>query len=384
VDRTLELSLIDRCIEQQAAGTTTSGPRGSLEANRYLCPDRFKLEMRAVFARLPFPVVHTSTVRESNAFSVVETHLGALLVTRDENGRSHLFFNSCRHRGSVLVTENQGNTRRLSCPYHAWSYATDGRLVNVPDEATCFPGLDKSELGLVAIPSVERFGFVWACPGTDDPDEALEQHLGEMAATLDWLQLGTLHPFGHTRRNWRANWKIVAEGGLETYHFVFAHRDTIGPYFQRNQAVTDRLGPHFRVVMPTKKMEETARLPRGQRNLRDFTHTLLNLMPGDSLLVQKAHVDWIKFRPLAPGETEITITSLVPDDPLALSADRGNHWQRNLDITDRVLTEDFVLGEGIQRSLADGGITEVNYGCNEWALRAFNEAVDSYCEESSR
>ena len=336
--------------------------------------------MRALFARLPFPVVHASTVKAVNAFRVVETRLGALLVTRDETAQSYLFFNGCRHRGSVLVTEDQGSARRLTCPYHAWSYATDGRLVNIPDEGACFPGLEKSQLGLVEIPSVERYGFIWACPGAAEPGRALQQHLGDMAATLDWLQLDTLHPFGHTRRNWRANWKIFAEGGLETYHFVFAHRDTIGPHFLRNQAVTDRLGPHFRVVMPTRRIEETARLPHGERHLRDFTHTLLSLMPCDSLLVQKAHVDWIKFRPLAPDETEITITSLVPDDPLELSEDGGNHWRRNLDITDEVLAEDFVLGEGIQRSLADGGITGINYGCNEWALRAFNDAVDSYCD----
>ena len=60
-----------------------------------------------------------------------------------------------------------------------------------------------------------------------------------------------------------------------------------------------------------------------------------------------------------------------------------SHWRRNLDITDDVLAEDFVLGEGIQRSLAGGGVTQVNYGCNEWALRAFNEAVDTYCDELS-
>ena len=130
--------------------------------------------------------------------------------------------------------------------------------------------------------------------------------------------------------------------------------------------------------MPTRRIEETAEQQPEQRQLRDFTHTLLTLMPTDSLLIQKEHVDWIRFRPIAPSATEITITSLVPDDPREFTPSQEAHWQRNLDITDRVLTEDFDLGEGIQRSLASGAISEIHYGCNEWALKAFNENIDRF------
>jgi phenylpropionate dioxygenase-like ring-hydroxylating dioxygenase large terminal subunit len=163
---------------------------------------------------------------------------------------------------------------------------------------------------------------------------------------------------------------------------VFAHRDTIGPHFQRNLAITDQFGPHFRVIMPTRAMETVAELPGEQQHLRDFSHILFSLMPTDSLLVQKAHIDWIKFRPVAVDETEISITSLIPDDPSGLSADSARHWQRNLDITNEVLAEDFSLAEGIQRSLASGALRDLNYGCNEWALSAFNKSLDAYCESA--
>lgn len=382
MNRDIELSLIDRCFKHLAAGTTTCAQRSGQGTGRYVQAERFALEMRQVLTRLPFPVTHTSTLRHINAFRATDTQLGPLLVTRDSSGKSHLFYNSCRHRGSILVNEEQGVARRLTCPYHAWSYSTDGSLANVPEQDACFPGLDKSGLGLVEIPAVERHGFVWACPGEADPDTALENHLGDMIGSLDWLGLDRLHQFGSTRRTWRANWKIVAEGGLETYHFVFAHRDTIGPHFQRNLAITDQFGPHFRVIMPTRAMETVAELPGEQQHLRDFSHILFSLMPTDSLLVQKAHIDWIKFRPVAVDETEISITSLIPDDPSGLSADSARHWQRNLDITNEVLAEDFSLAEGIQRSLASGALRDLNYGCNEWALSAFNKSLDAYCESA--
>ena len=383
MDRELELSLIERCFEHHAAGTTTSESRSAQDTDRYQCRERYELERRQVFARLPFPVAHASTLVEINAFRSLETRLGPLLLTRNASGQSRLFYNSCRHRGSILVTEDQGSAKRLTCPYHAWSYATDGSLVNVPEETSCFPGLEKSALGLLAIPCIERYGFIWACPGEEDPAAALDSHLGDMGGCLEWLGTDQLHQFDSTRRTWRANWKIVAEGGLETYHFAFAHRDTIGPHFQHNLAITDQLGPHFRVVMPTRAMETAAGLPREQRHLRDFSHVLFSLMPTDSLLLQKGHIDWIKFRPLAVDETEITITSLIPENPDELSANSARHWQRNLEFTDEVLAEDFALGEGIQRSLASGALPQLNYGRNEWALKAFNDCVDSYCQHGS-
>ena len=129
--------------------------------------------------------------------------------------------------------------------------------------------------------------------------------------------------------------------------------------------------------MPTRQIESLEQQRPQQRHPREFTHTLFTLMPTDSLLMQKEHVDWIKFRPTSPGETEITITSLIPDDPLKLTDKKQHHWQRNLDITDAVLTEDFELGEGIQRSLSSGAVQEINYGSNEWALKAFNETLDA-------
>ena len=104
-------------------------------------------------------------------------------------------------------------------------------------------------------------------------------------------------------------------------------------------------------------MDTIVGLPRSQQHLRDFTHTLLSLMPSDSLLVQKAHIDWIKFRPVAVDETEITITSLVPENPRQLSEDRATHWRRNLEITDEVLADLLGLGpDELAKLRADGTI----------------------------
>ena len=378
MNHALELALIDRCISARDKGTTTSGPAAASHCSRYLSPERYNRELATLFAALPSPVLHHSQLPEPNSYRTVDTALGGLVLTRDEHGKVHAFHNTCQHRGSTLVTDGGGCKARLTCPYHAWSYATDGRLVGVPDKDQCFPDLTMSSLGLREIPSVEKYGFVWLCPdsGPAGAEESLDRHLGKMREDLAWLSLDTLQVFRQTRHTWRGNWKIFAEGGLETYHFSIAHRDTIASHFLHNTAIVDQLDDHFRVVMPNSRLAPMLERPREDWQLKDCTHTLFTLMPADSLLMQRDHVDWINMRPVAVDQTEITITSLVPEDPSTLSPERNEFWQRNIDITEAVLTEDWVLGEGIQRSLAAGAIENIQYGSNEWALAAFNEAVD--------
>ncbi len=378
MNQELELALIDRCIDARDEGKTTSGPQGQSHRDRYLSEERYAREIDSLFAGLPSPKLHSSQLAGANSFRTLKTPLGDLLFTRDENGKAHAFRNACQHRGSTLVADQSGCRARLTCPYHAWSYATDGRLVGVPAREQCFPDLDTDKLGLKEIPTIEKYGFIWLCPeaAPDGAETALDDYLGDIGTDLAWLSLENLSIFRETRNVWRGNWKIFAEGGLETYHFSVAHRDTIAPHFLRNTAIVDQLGSHFRVVMPNTRLAEMTEKPREQWGLKDCTHTLFSLMPGDSLLMQRDHVDWISMRPVSIDQTEITITSLIPEDVATLEPDRKAFWQRNLDITDTVLTEDWVLGEGIQRSLTSGAIEDIQYGSNEWALAAFNEVIE--------
>src|SRR6185436_13842699 len=92
---------------------------------------------------------------------VARTAAGVPLVAvRDREGRVRVFKNSCRHRGTQLV-EGTGCAQSLTCPFHGWTYALDGRLRRIPDDYG-FPGFDQAETGLVQIVAHERDGLVFA------------------------------------------------------------------------------------------------------------------------------------------------------------------------------------------------------------------------------
>jgi phenylpropionate dioxygenase-like ring-hydroxylating dioxygenase large terminal subunit len=378
-----EQALLKACIAARQTKTTTSGPPSQIDTQRYLSAKRFLQELQGLWQRVPTVVLHTSELPR-NSYQARDTALGRVIFTRDEEGVVRAFHNVCRHRGSQLVTNEGACEKRLVCPYHAWTYGLDGHLQGVPAESQCFPDLDKSAMGLLAIPCVEKYGFVWLCPTAtttatgDTAEQAVVAHVGEMAADLEWLQLDKLHVCESVPKTWQANWKLLVEGGIETYHFAVAHKKTIAPFFLNNIAVTDQLGQHFRTVIPNRAIDQVAQLPESKQRLRACTHINYNVLGSVGLLVQDEHIDWFRMRPIAADQTEITITSLVPTAKDELSPDQAAHWQKNMAITNTVLDEDFVIGEGIQRSIAQGALTSLQFGTAEWGLKAFNDSVDAY------
>lgn len=380
-----ESQLLKQCLSLLKEKSTTLSHQGHASPiDRYTDSDRFARELKAIHQRLPIAYLHSSELPEAHHFRTIDTHVGAVLFTRGENGRVNAFHNVCRHRGARVESRTSGCAKAFSCPYHAWRYSADGELVSVPFEQTCFPNLNKNEHSLAAIPCVEAYGFVWLCPEADSQEAAeqqVAQHLEPVIGDLSWLAPDKLHIFDQHRRRWRCNWKIINEGGLETYHFKFAHKNSIGPYFLSNTCVTNQLGPHFRVVMPTEKLKELDESSLANTPLRDIAHIVYGLAPQTTFLVQKSHIDWIQMIPVSVDETDIIMTSLIPTPREELSPDEHAHWKRNMEISIATLDEDFELGESIQAGLNSGANQHLTFGRNEGALAAYNRWVEGQLEE---
>ena len=133
----------------------------TIAASTYTDPERYEAEQRSIFDHLPH-LLAPSALLTSQSEAIAHDHYGTpLILTRDSDGKAHVFANVCRHRGTRLIdSEDVVPAKRIVCPYHAWAYKPDGQLTGMP-RADCFPGFDKTSHGLREFPCVEAGGLIW-------------------------------------------------------------------------------------------------------------------------------------------------------------------------------------------------------------------------------
>ncbi len=376
MDRSTEIELLEELAGLREArafyldDAVTTSP-----VARYTCPDRFARERDALFRRLPAVVAHASELAEPDAF-LTRRYCGLpLLLTRDGDGAVRAFLNVCRHRGTRLVEVESGCRKRFVCPYHGWTFDNRGALEAVTHGGAGFPGIDKGALGLKRLGCAEAHGWIWIAADTGDPPD-VDGFLAGLAADVAWLDAGSLKIVHEDTGERAANWKILVEGGIESYHFRIAHKDSIGPYFQDNLSSYRTFGRHIRSVLPRTRFDDMIAGPREGWSLRRAANLVYTVFPSAQLLVQEDHIAWIQAQPLAPGRTRLRIATLAPADSDPADAEAAAHWRRNHDITVGTLAEDFAIGESIQGGLSAGANEELRFGRFEGALDRFNRTVE--------
>lgn len=343
---------------------------------RYASPERFEREMAMCFRRRPVVAAQSSELESANSF-LTKQFLGLpLLLVRDRQGKARAFLNVCRHRGAKLERSASGCKRIFSCPYHAWSWSSDGALKSVPQEDPGFPDLMRAERGLRQLPCAEAHGFLWiiANPETADiPD--IDSWLSGLGTDLDWIDLSNHRIAAIEERDIYANWKVLMEGGMEAYHFRIAHRKTIGPYFPDNLLTYNTFGPHMRAILPRNSMPDLGDVPEAQWAIRDDANMVYTLLMNTQLLVQQDHVMWFHYEPVSESITHMRMATLVPRSA-PVTPEMQAHWDKNQKITVTALMEDFELGEEIQSGFASRGNPSHLFGRFEGALNRFNLTVE--------
>ena len=199
----------------------------TLPGRDYHAAEVFELERERVFARSWFYAGRDEGLDEPGDFVNVDVAGESVIVVRTKEGELRGFYNVCRHRGSRLCDEASGRMKgAIKCPYHAWAYSFDGRLIGTPNVGK--DEVDRDSLGLWPIEVAVWQGFLFVHL---DPDPVpLEQALADQdfsALPLARFDLAALRIGHRTVTEVQANWKILIDNYNECLHCPTVHPELV-------------------------------------------------------------------------------------------------------------------------------------------------------------
>jgi len=340
----------------------------------YTSTERLARERATLFQGRPHLLGLSALVPEPGSWRSDDTTGTPLLLVRDKGGELRGFMNVCRHRGARVAGGCGVSKGRLTCPYHAWSYALDGSLAHVPHDEG-FPDLVRDDYGLRPIAVAERDGLVWVRPGSTEPID-VDAHLAGLAPELASYGFGSWHHFRTETLRPALNWKIAVDTFMEAYHLHALHQQTVGPIFYGNLSLSDVFGPHHRMIAVRKTFPELLAQPEAERDYLKHTIELYTLFPACVFVHQKDHLEvWRMFPDGERVDAAVVELALYTPEP-ATTEKAVRYWEANIRLAIAAVDqEDFRLGEGIQRNLASGAQNHVVYGRNEPALIHFHRSL---------
>src|SRR5882757_9201276 len=322
-----QVAYLERMLGMVRTNTRDDGPGVShTSVEEYYDPARYQREVSLLFRRHPIMVAFSGQLRKAGDFVVHNDTGQPILVVRGTDGVLRAFLNVCRHRSASVELKPCGaNKRAFVCPYHGWSYDLTGRLVGITD-GTAFGDVDRSQYGLRRLKVAEKYGLVWVVPTAleqgEDAGLDIDSYLGPLQVDLSgWnMQDWELHSSEPIRP--RMNWKLVIDTFLELYHFRYLHPGTVYPLFLDNIATYERLDRHLRMAAAKR-----------------------------------------------------TLSVLVSPEEKAKKPE--SYWKANVDLFAIALSEDFAIGESIQRNFRSGANGRQTFGKFEKALGWYHHEVEA-------
>ncbi|MFD9857633.1 aromatic ring-hydroxylating oxygenase subunit alpha [Streptomyces alboflavus] len=339
----------------------------TLPARAYTSEDFHELEKDRIFGSDWICVGHVSQVAAPGDYLRTDDLGRPLVITRDENGDLHALSRVCRHRFMDVLppetTPDQGSLKRLTCPYHTWTYRLNGEFAG---QLAGAPLMNKVEFDRAAC-RLPRYRLeVWhgLLMVSADPDAApLAPQLSALEATVAPYGIEDLD-VGFTAR-WDgvpANWKVAFENGSENYHHMGSHADTLERILPGKDTVVDECeGRGFSMHTPFAPDMEIPQGPDGMDlvgtlipglGMRQLSGmTVAGVFPNMVMALMPDSVAFARWIPRGPGAHDAVFTVLVPAEAKQRPG-YDAYVEASRQQIEVIQAEDVVAVRGVQRGLA--------------------------------
>ena len=302
----------------------------------------FAEEQERIFRRGWLCVGRAAEIAAPGAYLVREiAGTESVVVLRDRAGEVRAYHNVCRHRGTRLCQDHRGTLGgTIQCPYHAWTWSLDGRLVGAPS-SEAIDGFDRADYPLLAVASAVWEGFLFVNLA-DDP-EPFASAFAPLTGRLDRFNLASLVPARRIDYDVKANWKLVVQNYSECYHCSPVHPALVKlspPTSGENDLIEGPiLGGFMEIVGERGSLTMSGRacgVPVGELPAEDHARVYYYSIFPNMLL--SLHPDYVMFHtlwPQSPGRTVVECTWLFHPESLDHPAFDPNDGVEFWDMTNR-------------------------------------------------
>jgi choline monooxygenase len=345
-------------------------PPSTLDPRSYTDPDLHAREIAEVFPHTWLPVCPSADVAQPRSYTVWDRVGQSVVVVRQDDGSLAAWHNVCQHRGSRLVDgPGECEIGRFRCPWHGFAYGLDGSLAAVPLR----PSFDEATLADLHIPTVrceEWAGWIWL--SLTDRAPALRPSLGVIGQELDWYGLDDFAVTHRQSATLTANWKVVMDGFLETWHVPFTHKESLADIVLWREAVLHIEPPHSWMTIPVRGFTEKRVGLSHQASMichyLAFPNTIYSCFP--------THLQMWSAWPTSPSTTELVAYQLEGPAPEGVDMTtwrerRARDWTQFMG----VLGEDMHVINNTTTVASSMGFRRSLFNTAESRLTAFHQEL---------
>jgi Rieske 2Fe-2S family protein len=351
-----------------------------LPAAWYSDPAQYQQELEAFWYAKWIAVAREEELAAAGDWRVVSIGSQKLILLRDEKQDLRAFHNTCRHRGSILCTEEQGNfpRKRIVCPYHSWTYDLSGNLIATPRRMET-PDFDRKNFPLFEVATKTWGGFVFVCLDRNPP--RFEAPTRYARYGFEKLRIGK-----RIVADVPANWKLLAENFSECFHCPPVHPELCRVVTAYQEAgawgLRESTKAEYKAGAATLTLDGTSRLPAFAGLNEDEKKTLYvpeMVLPNLFLNVQPDYVNSHLMFPTGPQSVRIVYDWLFEPRHLPLSEDDLAHYVALWDITNKQDARNCEWQQQGMRSRAfdHGWYVPQEFDCHrfaEWVRLTLREA----------
>jgi glycine betaine catabolism A len=372
---------------RKTIGTFAAGAK-SLPQKYFVSPEVFAEEQEKIFSKQWLLLGHQSQLKKSGDFFLATIAGESVIVTRDQRSQVRAFYNVCRHRGTRLKEDASGHSVTIRCPYHAWTYGLDGRLIGAPhmDEV---PGFDKADYPLHPVNLGVWEGFIFVNSAKDPLPP--ERWFAPLVAKFSHWNIPTLRPAKRIEYDVRANWKLMFENYSECYHCPGVHPmlSKVSPYDSAENDLAE--GPFlggFMKINPGKSLSMSGNacalpIEHDQEHNKESTQRVFyySIFPNMLLSLHPEYVMVHQLWPQSPERTLIVCDWLFHPDAFARKDFKPDDAIEFWDMTNK---QDWHVCELSQQGIASRAYRPGPYSSRESIPAAWDEYYLRSMEREAR